>query len=80
MKDKLAFKFDEKLDQIELKNFFSHHFSIKPYELAYLLMEIEREFQITIPETYLLNPGIKTISSFTKYIITNQNDLTACCR
>lgn len=80
MKDKLAFKFDEKVYQIELKNFFSQYFSLTPYELAYLLMEVEREFHITIPETYLVDPGVKTIDSFTKYILANQKVLTDCCR
>lgn len=72
MKDKLSFKFDEKMDHIELQNFFSKHFNLAPFELAYLLMEVEREFDITIPEIYLIDPGIKTINDFTQYLITNQ--------
>lgn len=72
MKDKLFFKFDEKMDQIEYHNFFSVHFNLEPFELAYLLMEVEREFNISIPETYLIDPGVKTIDHFTKYIIANQ--------
>ena len=75
MKDKLSFKFDDKSDQIVFQNFFSKHFSIAPYELAYLLMEVEKEFQITISETYLIDPGVKTIDSFIKYIIANQKNL-----
>lgn len=72
MKDKLFFKFDEKMDQIELQNFFSKHFNLAPFELAYLLMEVEKEFNISIPEAYLIDPGVKTIDHFTKYIIANQ--------
>ncbi len=80
MKDKLSFKFNEKADQIELQNFFSKHFNLAPFELAYLLMEIEKEFHISIPETYLIDPGVKTIDSFTKYIAANQKGLTDCSR
>ena len=68
MKDKLSFQFDENMDNISEKPFFGKHFRLQPYELAYLLMEIEKEFDITIPEEYLLDPGVKTIDDFTRYI------------
>ena len=77
MKNKLLFKFDEKADKIELKNFFGQFFDLAPFELAYLLMEVEREFNISIPDTYLIDPGVKTIDNFTKYIIANQKGLIA---
>lgn len=72
MRDKLSFRFNENMDQIEHQNFFGEHFQLQPYELAYLLMEVEREFNISIPEAYLIDPGVKTIDHFTKYIMAKQ--------
>jgi acyl carrier protein len=72
MKNKLCFEFNEKMDEIEHQNFFSKHFNLAPFELAYLLMEVEKDFNISIPEAYLIDPGVKTIGHFTKYIMANQ--------
>jgi acyl carrier protein len=72
MKERLSFKFDERMDQIEHQNLFGKGFNLTPFELAYLLMEVEKEFNIQISESFLLDPGVKTINDFTTYIVAHQ--------
>jgi acyl carrier protein len=68
MRDRLHFEVDYEMEDIENQPFFGRKLNLMSYELGYLLMEVERDFDIRIPESYLLDPGLKTINDFVRII------------
>lgn len=71
MKDLLLYEFDDNINDVENAPFFGRKFRLLPFELGYLLNEIEKEFRILVPESYLIDPGIKTIGDFVRIIEMN---------
>jgi acyl carrier protein len=69
MKNQLSLSFDEEMPDIENQPLLSESFRLTPYQLGYMVMEIEKEFNIDIQESYFLRSEIQTINAFVKIIV-----------
>ena len=68
MQNNLKLKFNKNIPHIEQEPLLGKKFNFKPYILAYLVMEVEKYFNITFSEEYILHLGLKTINDFSEYI------------
>lgn len=73
--ERLHIHFEAQEQWLEEEALLGSAFGLTPYELAYLKMEVEREFRITIPERALLSPGIKTVEDFTNSVLEYREEL-----
>ena len=68
MRSNLKLIIDSNTSNIENEPLLGKKFNLMPFDLAYLLLEVEKLFNITISEEYIINHGLKTIADFSDYI------------
>jgi len=64
IKYRLKKSFDNTNSSVYYEPLLGRTIGLKPFELAYLVMEVNKAFAVPIPESYLLNPGVRTINDF----------------
>ena len=73
IKDRLKIVFDETISNIGDKPLLGDEIGLNSYELAYLVMEVNKTYNMLIPEEYLLCPGLQTINDFIVAVEKYQN-------
>jgi len=69
IRSNLNLEIDNSVTDIENEPLLGRKFGLQPYDLAYLLFEVEKTFGITFPEKYIIDRGLRTIGGFSRFII-----------
>ena len=68
MRNNLKIRIDDSIPNMKDEPLLGKRLSLTPQELAYLLLEVEKELHITFSEGYIVRHGLKTIGDFSNYI------------
>lgn len=68
MKNRIKLRFDADMENIVDIPLLGDSIGVEPYELCYMVVEVEKEYDFRIPESYLLDPGVQTINDFVEAI------------